>query len=287
MSFIHKSIADQIIWHGELDSTNNEAVRLAKQGAAEETIVAAKVQTGGHGRRGRNWVSEEGGAWFSIILRPNVSAEYIQRLSLVAALAASYAVNDWLDSPDENPAAVKWPNDIVVGGKKIAGILLESSVSSENVDYVVIGIGINALQKELPEEIRDTATSIAIIDGANGVETAGIIDSFHKFFMRGYQAFIRSTASEEDAAFYWSAFKRTYRLSSATLDSTVAITEGGETYTARALDVGDSGELIVELRDGAQKAVWAADVSLAYSESDSHCAQKTYNKGDSRCADKR
>ncbi|MDP2329174.1 MAG: biotin--[acetyl-CoA-carboxylase] ligase [Reyranella sp.] len=128
-------------------STNDEAARLAETGAAEGTVVWAREQTGGRGRRGRHWASPVGNLYSSTILRPDCTAAHAAELGFVAALAVSDVV------PAGREVRVKWPNDVMVDGGKIAGILLESSIGQGGlVEHVVAGIGINVgFAPQLPE----------------------------------------------------------------------------------------------------------------------------------------
>jgi BirA family biotin operon repressor/biotin-[acetyl-CoA-carboxylase] ligase len=143
----------------ETDSTNTRARELAQRGAPEGTLVVAEGQTGGRGRRERNWFSPPFlGIYASVVLRPAIPAGEAPRLALLAAVAAAEAVREetGLD------AAIKWPNDILAGGRKIAGILLEMATDMDAVDYVVVGTGINVNipAEGFPEELRSLATSV-------------------------------------------------------------------------------------------------------------------------------
>ena len=139
-----------------MDSTNEEAKRLYRQGAEHGTVVAAGRQTMGKGRLGRIWESEaEDNIYLSLLLRPSFGPEHASKLTLVAALSVAEAL-------EENGACckIKWPNDLVLNGKKICGILTEMSGSSKEIAYVIIGIGINVNQETFPESISHMATSL-------------------------------------------------------------------------------------------------------------------------------
>lgn len=128
----------------ETDSTNDEAKRLATEGAAEGTVVWARVQRAGRGRRGRFWVSEPGNLFVSIILRPGCGPLEGAQLSFAAALAVAELLDPYL--PEGTELRCKWPNDILVDGRKISGILLESSSSSDSagrLEWLVVGVGVN------------------------------------------------------------------------------------------------------------------------------------------------
>ena len=133
-------IGQEIYYFTEVTSTNDVAKELAIKGAKEGTTVIAETQSRGRGRLGRKWVSPEGGIWFSIILRPKVDPEDALKLTLIAAAVVAKVIDDMF----KLKAEVKWPNDIIINGKKVCGILTEMITKGNMVDFVVIGVGINA-----------------------------------------------------------------------------------------------------------------------------------------------
>ncbi len=151
-------------------STNDEAARLAEAGATEGTFVWAKQQTGGRGRRGRRWASPVGNLYCSTILRPDCSAPRAAELGFVAALAVADLVQDG------RAVRVKWPNDVLVDGGKVAGILPESSIGQDgHVEHVVLGIGLNvAFAPSLPEMRYPGATLGGTVGSAVEGLTAGL-----------------------------------------------------------------------------------------------------------------
>lgn len=152
----------------ETDSTNLQAKAMAAQGAAEGTLVVADTQTQGRGRRGRTWHSpSKRNIYASLILRPQMSPSQAPQITLMTAVALARTLRISADLD----AKIKWPNDVMVGGKKIAGILTEISADMDVVDYVVVGFGINVntRQNEVPVEIAPIATSIIL---EKGVQTA-------------------------------------------------------------------------------------------------------------------
>jgi BirA family biotin operon repressor/biotin-[acetyl-CoA-carboxylase] ligase len=160
-----------------IDSTNNCARALAECDAHEGTVVVAEHQSAGKGRLGRTWTSRPGeNLMFSVVLRPDVEAGSVNLLSLVAAVAVAEAV----EKVTGVKAECKWPNDLLSGGRKFAGILLESSLSGSELDYVVAGIGLNVNQMEFPPDIRDRATSLALLTGTTHDRTR----LFHEILAR-------------------------------------------------------------------------------------------------------
>jgi BirA family biotin operon repressor/biotin-[acetyl-CoA-carboxylase] ligase len=166
-----------------LGSTNDRAKDLAARGAPEGTVVVALDQTKGRGRQERSWVSEPGkNLTFSVVLRPRMPAEFLGVISLYASAAVAAAVS----SLSGRPAGCKWPNDVVVGGKKISGILCESTISGSTAGAVIAGIGVNVNQREFPAALASGATSIALESGSDAdlaaslCELLGALESFYR-----------------------------------------------------------------------------------------------------------
>lgn len=148
----------------EVDSTQRIAHQLAREGAPSGTLVVADHQTGGKGRMGRKWHSPAGtGVWMSLILRPDIPLSATPQLTLLT----SVAVLKGIYKACSIEAGIKWPNDLLIGKKKLAGILTELSAETDRINYVIIGIGINVNQSEIdyPEELRDIATSLRLEKG--------------------------------------------------------------------------------------------------------------------------
>lgn len=148
----------RLVFHETVGSTNDEAKALARNGAAPETVVWALQQTEGRGRRGRTWSSPPGNLYASFILRPACTPQKAAQLGFVASLAIGDALAEL--APDISATACKWPNDVLVGGRKIAGILLESEFGrDERVAFVIVGLGVNLASA--PSDTETPATSIA------------------------------------------------------------------------------------------------------------------------------
>lgn len=149
-----------VSWQDETQSTNDDALAAAKAQAPHGALFGAETQTRGRGRRGSEWLSAPGaGLWFSLLLRPELRAELLPGLSLCAGLAVRAAVATRVAAP----VLVKWPNDVLAGGRKLAGILVESQISGAKIASVVIGIGINVTQTAFPPELADIATSLSLL----------------------------------------------------------------------------------------------------------------------------
>lgn len=156
-----RKFGNTIILLHKVDSTNTFAKKLARYGAAEGTVVVAEEQTAGRGRRGRKWFSPKGGLYFSIILKPKPKLRVNEVVGIV--VVAGLAVAKVLSGDYGLRVEVKWPNDVLLGGRKVCGILTEMNSVGEEVNYVVVGIGINAnsvVAKDFPEELKPIAASL-------------------------------------------------------------------------------------------------------------------------------
>ncbi len=159
-------ICQKIEYHDVIDSTNIRAKQLAETGEPEGTLVVADQQSSGKGRRGRSWSSEWGtGIYMSLILRPSLSPQQTSSVTILAALAVAKAVDRCCCQKSSIHPQIKWPNDIVLNGKKVCGILTEMSSEMDYVHYAVVGIGINANNASFPEEVASVAGSIATETG--------------------------------------------------------------------------------------------------------------------------
>jgi BirA family biotin operon repressor/biotin-[acetyl-CoA-carboxylase] ligase len=144
-------------------STNDDALSGARAGAPEGSLYVAETQTAGRGRRGNRWFCAAGQSIaFTLLLRPRVPPARASALALVGGLAVRAAVASWLAAAGQNePVLVKWPNDVVVGGRKLCGILAESQIRGAEVVAVALGVGLNLGSRGLPLELGETATSLA------------------------------------------------------------------------------------------------------------------------------
>ncbi len=243
---------DTLHWFDSIDSTNTRAKQLAAQGAPQGTIVIAGHQTGGRGRLGRSFSSPAGmGIYLSYILRPGCKPQDMMHLTCAAAVAACDAVEA---SAGVRPG-IKWTNDLVIGGKKLGGILTELSVDGKTglVDYAVIGIGINCCQRaeDFPEEIRDMAVSLSAVcekEIDRSTVAAGLISQLQHLG----NVFLSEKAQIHKA----------YRSDCITLGQSVVILRSDRKQYAKALSVDEDGGLVVEFPDGSREAVTSGEVSV-------------------------
>lgn len=170
-------------------STSDEAKRLAALAAEEGTLVWADEQTEGHGRLGRTWISPSGNLYFSILLRPAAPAANAMQLTFATAIALADVVAAVL--PATSRVGCKWPNDVLVDGKKVSGILLESQANADgSVDSLVVGIGVNIVSHPPPETVMYEATSLHA-EGAGGETAASLLQRFCPVFLTWYETWRR------------------------------------------------------------------------------------------------
>ena len=214
-----------------VDSTQAVLGRLAIEGAPEGTVVVARHQTAGRGSRGRSWWDTPGDSLLlSALLRPAMPAAQVAQLSLVAGLA----VADALQSACDAPARIRWPNDVLIGGRKVCGVLPEAASQADGrVGYVLLGIGINVGQLEFPRELRDAATSLVLATGvAHGQPRllAAVLEAVG----RRYDQWLRDG---------FAGLRDDWRQRAHTLGERVRIADGREGV---AVDVDDTGALLVD-----------------------------------------
>ncbi|MDD2236659.1 MAG: biotin--[acetyl-CoA-carboxylase] ligase [Kiritimatiellae bacterium] len=240
---------EEIHYFGELPSTNTAAKEAALSGCPEGTLFIAEHQTNGRGRRGRTWLAEAShGLCFSLLLRPVFSPRQLTLLPLLAAVAVSEAI----ENVSGIRAEVKWPNDLIIGGKKICGILTEAGFDLESIDYVVLGIGlnINTPAQAFPLELREIATSLAMETGApldRRVLARAILDCFERRYTQacaeGFDAVLDAWCER-----------------SCTLGRTVTIRQETGTLQGRAEAITPEGALVLRLPNGSSQAVVSGDL---------------------------
>jgi BirA family biotin operon repressor/biotin-[acetyl-CoA-carboxylase] ligase len=242
-------LGQTIHFYEELDSTNDRAKELAEDGADHGEVVVAELQRAGRGRRGRTWVSPAGrNLYLSVILRPELAPTRAPELTLVGALAVCDALRQaGVD------AGIKWPNDVLVGGKKIAGILTELSAEPDHVHWVVLGMGINlnARREDFPPELRDEATSVLLERGQaapRALFTAALLLSLEQWL-------------EVHAEQGFDAIRDAWRSRSVTLGRQVRVRMGDRDVDGVAEELDASGALLVRTATGVER-VMTGDVVL-------------------------
>jgi len=232
----------------ETGSTNDEAKLRAADGAPDGTVVVAKSQRSGRGRRGRQWVSPPGNLYVSVLLRPKCPPLVAATLSFVAALAAAETVAAFAPVPDH--VRCKWPNDILIDGKKVAGILLESSISTEQLsEWVVLGVGIN-LASHPNVAGPHPSTSLEEL-GVGGVS----VDSALKHFLTSL-ALWRKRWHEDGFA----PIRAAWRARAYGMGERVNVSLGREQLSGRFEDLDATGGLVLGLENGDQRIIAAGEV---------------------------
>jgi BirA family biotin operon repressor/biotin-[acetyl-CoA-carboxylase] ligase len=238
-----------IHYYQDVDSTNRAAQELARQGAAEGTAVLAERQLCGRGRQGRTWHSPAGvGLYSSLILRPALPPHQVQLLTLTVAVAVARAISaQTLLSPK-----IKWPNDILIGEKKVAGILTEAEATGERIAHVVAGVGINVnhTAAELGQPLEALATSLRLEVGRL-VERSALAAQLFVELETWYERLRGRDPS---------GILDEWRRHAATLGRRVRVFLGQTTVEGTALDVTNEGALLVEQRNGSRTVVHAGDV---------------------------
>lgn len=231
------------------DSSNRVAMDLAYVGEAEGAVILAEEQTAGRGRAGRSWHSERGtGLYFSLLLRPQLSPVQAPLLTMLAGLSAHAAI----EAQTGLSAELKWPNDLLLGGKKIGGILTEMHAEPNLVRFVVVGIGLNANQEKFPAELSSVATSLRLESGRPQSRLELAVRLLSQF-ETDYNRFLR-----EGAAFVVERFQA---VSSFANGKRVRVETGRTTYQGTTAGLSPEGLLLVKKDDGSTVTVIAGDVT--------------------------
>ncbi|TDY50701.1 BirA family biotin operon repressor/biotin-[acetyl-CoA-carboxylase] ligase [Alicyclobacillus sacchari] len=243
-----------LFWAAERASTNATALDWAAKGLPHGAVVTAAVQTGGKGRRERSWVSPQGGMWFSVLIRQPCALNQAPDLTLLASLAVRRALAEI-----GVPADIKWPNDILVAGKKVCGILAQMRADGEWVDHAVIGIGINANfpEERLPADIRHRATTIFSACGF-AIERPRVLATILTELDKLY----RLLASGEGFA----SVRGEWLAHCETMGRSVEVAVGNEIVRGTAIDVDDQGSLLVKLAHGDVRRLHSGEVLFSESE---------------------
>lgn len=238
-----------IICLDSIDSTNEQAKRMAEEGAPHGLIVVAEEQTAGRGRRGRNWASPAGkNLYFSLLLRPDFAPSQASMLTLVMALA----VRDAMEECYQAGAGIKWPNDIVLNGKKVTGILTEMRLQGETIGHVVIGVGINVKKQTFAEEL--THASSLEEELSCEVSRELLFARIMEHFERDYERFCETLDL--------SGLTEAYNACLVNCKRQVRVLDPAGEFTGLAKGINEKGELLVQTPDGKVHAIYAGEVSV-------------------------
>lgn len=245
-----KQFGRHYVYMESTESTNAIAKSLAFQGVPEGTVVCAEEQVSGRGRLNRGWHSPYGkGLWFSVVLRPPFLPMEAPKCTLMAGVALVKAFREL----GLSTAGIKWPNDILVGHKKLVGILTEMNGTMEEIAYIVMGIGINtsSQEKDIPEELQGVATSFLMegVDVPRKEAFALILQRLEEQYEKVLQEGFDSTLEE------WKEL-------SVTLHQSVIVKAPGGEYEGEAVDIDRDGNLLVKRDDGMIERIVAGDVSI-------------------------
>lgn len=243
-------IGAETIRYEETDSTNLQAKRLAEEGVPDGTLVVADCQTAGRGRLGRSFSSPHGdGIFMTVILRPEVPADQVSCLTLIAALAVHRGIAEAAGVD----CAIKWPNDIILNGKKVCGILTEMSMEEHAVRHVVIGIGINCGNTDFPEELKEVATSLFLETGQQ-IEREDLIWRIWTAFEPLYDSFLKYHDLRE--------LRDSYNALLINCDREVEVLDSPEAWKGTARGIDETGALLVENAARELVAISTGEVSV-------------------------
>ena len=245
-----KWIGKEVYYKDITASTNLDVKKLLEDGAKEGVLVVGGQQTQGRGRRGRSWQSPpDTNIYMSLGLRPDYQPDLAPMVTLIQALAVAKAVQEVCDLQVE----IKWPNDVVIHGRKICGILTEMSAEAGYIQYVVIGTGINVNIREFPEDIRTTATSLCM-EKQETVLRAPIIAKTMEYFENYYEKFLKTGDL--------SLLLDDYNQSLVNCTTEVRVLDPQHEFQGIARGIDNLGQLIVEKEDKTIEKVYAGEVSV-------------------------
>lgn len=246
-----KSLGSKIYFEDTLPSTQKLAHRYAYENAPEGTIVVTEEQTEGRGRLDRKWHSPKyTGIWMSLILRPNIPPMNAPQLTLLAAVGVVRAIQEVTGiEPD-----IKWPNDILVSGKKVVGILTELQAESDRINSVIIGIGVNVNQSidQFPDSLKEIATSLAIINGEK-IDRALLLQQMLFHIEKLYYTYL-------DNGF--NVIKLLWESYAVTIGQQIVARTLQGSIKGRALGITDEGVLRLQSDDGEVHLIYSADIEL-------------------------
>jgi BirA family biotin operon repressor/biotin-[acetyl-CoA-carboxylase] ligase len=246
-----KRFGRSIFFRREVSSTNDWAKELAAFGAAEGTVAIAETQTSGRGRLGRKWVSPKGGLWFSVILRPELTASRVATVTFAAGVAVAEALQESYGLKAET----KWPNDMMINNRKVCGTLSETSMTGDNVNYLVLGIGINGnfdTQKAFSDELGRVATSLqnelrrrVSLEESFRVLLEKLESTYDLLLKEGFEPVLRKW--KDHAGF---------------LGRRVEVANETGKLQGTALDIDSEGALVIRLEEGTVTRILVGDVTV-------------------------
>lgn len=238
--------AHPIYLYQQIGSTNSQARRFADADAPEGLLVVAEEQTAGRGRAGRRWITPRGAALaFSLVLRPALPPDHAARLTMLAGLAACEAI----EQITFLPARLKWPNDVLLSGKKVAGILLETTLQGDRLDYAILGLGMNVSFTPAPADVDFPATSLQAESGI-AVDRLQLLRAILARLEARYAALLETSLYDD------------WRARLALMNEPLVVRTPGGEHLGRAVSVDSSGALLFQLDSGETQRLLAGDVRL-------------------------
>lgn len=247
-----EQFGQDIYYYDVVDSTQNIAHRLAQDGAKHGTVVISEEQTAGKGRLMRPWEStRQKGIWLTVILRPDVPPHRAPQFTLVTAVAVVQALQELLVQAKPQ---IKWPNDVLINGKKCTGILTEMQAESDVIQALLIGIGINVSQSEsdFPKELQSIATSLKLEEGIDIDRSKLIATLLHKLEI--YTALYVTDGFDQ--------IRKLWEANSCTIGQRLEVTTARETFIGEAIGITNDGVLRVQKDDGEVKEIYTADIKI-------------------------
>ncbi|NPV79592.1 MAG: biotin--[acetyl-CoA-carboxylase] ligase [Firmicutes bacterium] len=244
-------LGKDLAYFDSVTSTNQIASEMASRGAPHGAVVLADAQTAGRGRYGRKWVSPNGkGLWFSVILRPQIDARVSHQIPMLAAISVASALRGELCLPAE----IKWPNDIMLYGRKICGILAETRNGTGSIEFIVLGIGVNVNQDgdDFPPDLKESAGSLLMAAG-HPFDRISVLQSILTRLETWYDIW-------QERGF--SPIHREWKIMCPLLGKTVKLIDKKEEIIGEAFDVDHEGALLIKMGDGSIRRFRYGEVSL-------------------------
>ncbi|MDA0692442.1 MAG: biotin--[acetyl-CoA-carboxylase] ligase [Nitrospinae bacterium] len=244
-------LGSYILVFDEIDSTNDLAQKYLEEGALEGLVLIAESQTRGRGRMGRSWVSPPGtGIYMSVLLKPQIQPQRLPQLTLLAGLASVQAINEF----SSQKVQLKWPNDILLNGKKLCGILSEYHATQSGESAVIIGIGVNVnhSRNDFPEDLRPIATSLMIETGSP-VDRQALATAIIRHLDQEYDAYLQNRSP--DVINKWANHSDMF-------GKKISVTKGKSVIHGTALGLDSEGRLLMRTKSGEEIAFDSGEVSL-------------------------
>ncbi len=244
-----KIIGNKIHHYKEITSTNDVIKQLADNGSPEGTIVVCEEQLAGKGRLGRKWFSPNGaGIWCSVLLRPSIMPQHASKLTLLGAVAVAQGIRNQCGIT----SGIKWPNDLLVQGKKVCGLLTEMRAELDSVEYVVIGFGINVKNIEFHDEVSCKAISLEQLVGSK-ISRKKLLAEILASIESNYLLFLEQG---------FTPIKEQWEQFNITLGKKVVLSSPGQRVAGTAVRLGEEGQLVIKSVKGEEQAYYAGEITL-------------------------